>query len=422
MAQNEIYTRMLEGYEQNGEGTRRSSSKSRYQACKDLLKEHLKELSIINLLMLIFFIPLIVVLTVSYIYSRGNAILYPFGANLGIGYPAMPDLQGTSEWLSFQSGLYTCLGVLFASIIASVGLAGGMYAIRNLIWTEGRFVVKDFWRGVKLNYKNALQAALFFCTALLLTLTTINVSEFSIAMGTGSVVWLRISQVSCYVLLAVAALMTLWMIAFSVTYKANFLELFKNSFLLMIGTIFQTVFFALIALLPFALFLIGGFGGFLSTIALTLLFLISFSFSLLVWLSFTQWVFDRYVNPKTQSANSANDLYNKDGTLRLTGDDSASVLDYQRAIVAEGKSRILTTPVKPIQDDMEVYELPQAFTREDLKKLQESKDALKADAEAYVEEHKQDARYVEYSERFEARERALKEQEENPKKDKKKKK
>ena len=48
--------------------------------------------------------------------------------------------------------------------------------------------------------------------------------------------------------------------------------------------------------------------------------------------------------------------------------------------------------------------------------------ALKADAEAYAKEHEQDARYVEYSEKFDARERALKEQEEQSKKDKKKKK
>lgn len=422
MAEKGLYTRLLEGYEQNGEGVRNSLSKSRYQVCKDILKEHLKEVSIINLLILLFFVPLIIVLTIGYIYSQGNSILYPFGSNLGVGYPAMPDLQGTSEWLSFQSGLYTCLGVLAAAIVASVGLAGGMYSVRNLIWTEGRFVVKDFWRGVKLNYKNALQTSLFFCTVLLLAIAEINVVDFNIAMGSGHIVWLRISQVVCYVLLAVAALMSLWMISFGVTYKTTFLSLLKNAFLLMVGTIFQTVFFAVIALLPFALFLFGEFGGLMNMIALTLMFLISFSFALLVWLSFTQWVFDRFITPKTQPANVNDNIYNKDGTLRLTGDDSASVLEYQRAIVEEGKARILTTPVKPIQDDMQLYELPKFFKREDLKKLQESKDALKADAEAYVEEHKQDARYVEYIERFEARERALKEQEEQQSKKNKKKK
>lgn len=422
MAEKGLYTRLLEGYEQNGEGVRNSLSKSRYQVCKDILKEHLKEVSIINVLILLFFIPLIIVLTIGYIYAQGNSVLYPFGSNLGVGYPAMPDLQGTSEWLSLQSGLYTCLGVLVASAVASVGLAGGMYSIRNLIWTEGRFVVKDFWRGVKLNYKNALQTALFFCIVLLLTIAEINVVDFNIAMGAGQVVWLRISQVVCYILLAVASLMSLWMISFGVTYKTTFLGLLKNAFLLMVGTIFQTVFFAVIALLPFALFLFGEFGGLMNMIALTLMFLVSFSFALLVWLSFTQWVFDRFITPKTQPANSNDTIYNQDGTLRLTGDDSASVLEYQRAIVEEGKSRILTTPVKPVQDDMQLYELPKFFKREDLKKLQESKDALKADAEAYAKEHEQDARYVEYSEKFDARERALKEQEEQSKKDKKKKK
>ncbi len=417
-----LYTRMLEGNEKSEECARKAPPKSRFQFFKELFFGNLGKVCKINLLMLLFFLPLIAVLFVSSLYAQNNAILYPFGANLGLGYPAMPDLQGTSEWLSFESGLYTCVGVLFTSLIAAVGLAGGMYAARNMIWTEGVFVVKDFWRGVKLNYKNAVQAAIFFTTVLLLTLTAINVSEFNIAMGTEQVIFLRISQVVCYIILGAAALMTLWMIALGVNYRSNFLTLFKNAFLMMVGIFPQSVFFGTIALLPFLLFLIGGSGSIFSTLASSALILISLSFALLVWLSFAQWVFDRFVNPKTLPANKQDTtVYNKDGTPQLTGDDSASVLEYQRAIVSEGKSKLLTTPIQPIDDGVELYELPKFYTREDVKKVDEERKALFADAQNYANEHKNDAVYTEYIERFEARERALLEQENKDKKSKKKK-
>ena len=39
----------------------------------------------------------------------------------------------------------------------AIGISGGAYVMRNMVWTEGIFVANDFWRGVKLNYKNALQ-------------------------------------------------------------------------------------------------------------------------------------------------------------------------------------------------------------------------------------------------------------------------
>lgn len=68
--------------------------------------------------------------------------------------------------------------IAVASFIAAIGLAGGMYVIRNMVWTEGIFVANDFWRGVKLNFWNALQAALFFSVIMLLCKFLINTRSF----------------------------------------------------------------------------------------------------------------------------------------------------------------------------------------------------------------------------------------------------
>ena len=404
-----LIARMLEGKEKSEEYARSTLPTNRWQLFWDIFKGNFWKIVKVNLLMLIFFIPIIFVVVFNILTSQTNGILYPFAANLGVGYPAMPALQGVSEWLSVQSDLVTYLGIAVASLIASVGLAGGMYVIRNMVWTEGIFVANDFWRGVKLNYKNALQTALFFCVILFVTMTLSDLSELSIAMGTvsnGQKTWLRISQAMGYVLLTIGALMSLWMIALGVNYNMKFGAMFKNSFLMVIGTLPQTVFFGVIAMIPFILFLFSS--TFFIMLALIITLLFAFAYFLLVWLDFAQWVFDKYINPKLKGAKVGRGIYSReDGSSMTTGGESAAALEYQRVILSHGKSRLVARPIKPIDDSLQVYELPQSFTREDLKRLRESKQSIVEDTEAYAEEHKNDLRYVEYNKQFEERERAL---------------
>ena len=136
------------------------------------------------------------------------------------------------------------------------------------------------------------------------------------------------------------------------------------------------------------------------------------AYALLVWLDFAQWVFDKYINPKIEGAKVGRGIYNKDGTSALSGDDSAASVEYQRMLLSHGRSRLVARPIKPIDDSTQVYELPQAFTREDLQKLRKSKEVIIEDTEAYAEEHKNDLRYVEYNRQFDEREKALQEQDE----------
>lgn len=401
--------RMLEGKEKSEEYARSTLPTNRWQLFWDIFKGNFGKIVKVNLLMLLFFIPVLFVIVVGILSSQTNGAIYPFGANLGIGYPAMPALQGVSEWLSLESDLVVYLGITVAALVAAVGLSGGMYVVRNMVWTEGVFVTNDFWRGVKLNYKNALQTAMFFCISLFLVVTLRDLSEFSIAAGAltkGQLVWLRVSQVTGYVLLFLVSMMSLWMLALGVNYEMKFVVLFKNAFLMTIGTLPQTVFFGALALLPFLLFLIGG--TLFTMIALIVLVLFAGAYALLVWLDFAQWVFDRYINPKLANAPVGRGIYSReDGSSMRTGGESAASAEYNRIILSHGKSRLVARPIKPIDDSLQVYELPQSFTREDLQRLRESKQNIVDDTEAYAEEHKNDLRYVEYNKQFEERERAL---------------
>ena len=406
--------RMLEGKERSEESARSTLPTNRWQLFWDIFKGNFGKIVKVNLLILVFFIPMLAMLGLRALMNEVNNISYPFGASLTIGYPAMPVSKGLSEWVAMQTNVYFYFGLILSMFIASVGLAGGMYVIRNMVWTEGIFVGNDFWRGVKLNYKNALQTSLLFTTILFLCGMLINVSNYVLAVDTitkGQKILMQISQGTSYLCIFLGAVMSLWMIALGVNYELKFVTMVKNAFLITIGTFPQTLFFSVLALLPFGLLAINQ--PSLIMIAVMIIVLFAFAYALLVWLDFAQWVFDKYINPKIQGAKVGRGIYNKEDGTPVMESDSAAALEYRRSIVEQGRSRLVARPIKPIDDPLQVYELPQSFTREDLKRLRESKQTIAEDTEAYAEEHKNDARYVEYNQQFDELEKSVREAEEN---------
>ena len=403
-----LISRLMEGKEKSEDYARSTLPTNRWQLFWDIFKGNFGKIVKVNLLILLFFVPLFAVVIFYAMLMDSNGIIYPFGANLGIGYPSAPMQQGMAELLALQNSFILYAGLLITGFIAAIGLAGGMYVVRNMVWTEGIFVTNDFWRGIKLNYKNALETTLLFTIVLMIAGTALQFADVSIVMGnlTGfELAMMRISQVTSYVFLAIAAMVCLWSLALGVNYKLTFFGMIRNSFLLMLATLPQTIFFGVVAFLPFVCFIIGGMT--FAMIGFILVVMFGISYPLLVWLDFAQWVFDKYVNPKIKGAKVGRGIYNKDGSSTLTGDDSGAVLEYQRALLAHGKSRLVARPIKPIDDALQVYELPTSFTRDDLKRLRESKQNIVEDTEKYAQEHKNDLRYVEYNKQFEERERAL---------------
>ena len=411
-----LIARMLEGKERSEEYARSTLPTNRFQLFWDIFKGSFGKIVKCNLLMLLFFLPTIVIILFGGLYR--DIDLYPFGSNLTIGYPATPDIQGLSELLTFQSDNVMFGGIAITSFIAAVGLAGGMYVVRNMVWTEGIFVTNDFWRGVKLNYKNALQTALFFSVILLVCKTVINSANLSLvtaALPQWQEAWMKIAIVVSYVIIAVAAMISFWMIALGVNYVQSFFTMLKNAALITIGSLPQTVFFSVIAIAPFLLLLVNS--SFLMTWAFVILILFAFTWALLVWLDFAQWLFDKYINPKIEGAKVNRGIYGKEGADEAM--ESQAQLEYKRILLSQGKSQLVARPIKPIDDSLQVYDLPQSFTREDLKRLRESKQNIAEDSEAYAEEHKNDLRYVEYNKQFEEQEKQLQANEEKNSKKKK---
>ena len=413
--------RWLEGKERSEDYARSTLPTSRWGLFWDILKGRFGRLIITNLLVLTTFLPLIAVLVWRWIVVGAQGLAGPFGGGLGAGYPALPNIAGAAEEMTFMSDMLFYGLIIPAMAIAGLGISGGMYIIRNMIWTEGIFVANDFARGIKRNFWNVLEAVLIFSVLLFLARTMGNLADWLVAEGAQNAGWLIASKVIGYIFVALAVLICLWMISLGVNYKQGPWQLFRNAVVMMFGTLPQTIFFAALALWPLALVLFTN--GIVMIIGLILLFFITFSYAMLVWMDYCQWAFDKFINPDMGVATGRG-LYDKNKT---GGDaksanaelESAAMREYKRQIVAMGKSKLVCRPIKPIDDELEIYQLPESFSREDLKKLKESKQKVVDDVEAYEAEHKDDEQYVEYNRQFEEQERALQAEDAGKKKKKK---
>ena len=400
---------MLEGKERDEEYARSTLPSNRWALFWDIFKGRFSKLVIVNLLMLLFFIPLVAVGFFMYLWTGTMGGMYPFSNSILVGFPAYPNLMGAPEQINLSATFTGGALMIVAALIAAVGISGGMYVIRNMVWTEGIFVANDFWRGIKINIVVVLQSTLFYSIFLFGFFISIRFSEYIIASGTGSTVWMTISMAISYVAIVIFTMMYLWMLAMGGGYKLKFFQLLKNSFLMTFGLIFQNIFFVILMAIPVILILLG---SFFQMVGIVFMILFGLSFMLLVWLDYTQWAFDKFIESKREGGKVNRGIYAKVGK---GGSQSKAVQEYEANLQAamSVKSDLSSRPIKPITDDLKVYELPESFSRDDLKKLRESKERIIEDTEKYAEEHQNDEKYVTYNARFE------KPAEEEDKKDKK---
>ena len=415
-----LVARWLEGKERSEDYARSTLPTNRWSLFWDIFKGRFGKLVLVNLIMVVTILPLAALIVWRMLALGVEGTVGPYGAGLGVGYPILPELVGYAEMSMFQAELLFFALFIPAGAIAALGISGGGYIIRNLIWTEGIFVTNDFLRGIRRNYWNVFEAVFVFTLILFIARTMGNLSDWLVALGVNGAGWLIASKVMGYIFVALAILICFWMISLGISYKQGPWALFRNAVVMTIGTFPQTVFFA--ALATFPIFITIFTTGFFSIIMLLILILFGVSYALLVWLDYSQWAFDRFINPNMGIATGRG-LYNKEkgkeSAAPAAPADSAAMREYRRLIVAQGKSKLVCRPIKPIDDDLEVYQLPDSFSRDDLAKLRESKQAIEDDTRAFEEEHKNDERYVEYNRQFEERERALKEEDEGKKKKKK---
>lgn len=381
--------RLIAGKEKSEGYARATLPSNRWELFWDIFKGRIGKLVLLNLLIAIFFIPLFLLVMVY--QSRTMALGATSQFNVfGVGYSMPISVNGLAENIAFSNNIYVLLLLPLCSIIASVGISGGAYVMRNMVWTEGIFMANDFWRGIKQNFKQIVLIVLVYSLLLYAGIMGISVIDVIVAMDP-SMAWLFITlKVITIIILGLFTIMTLHMITMSVTYELKFLQLIKNAFLFTIALLLQNAFFGVIASIFVILFFVSG--EILQGVSFVAMLLIGFSFFLLVWTNYCQWAFDRYVNDKVKGAKKNKGIYEK-----VKAQEGGALQKYKEQIEVANATMLARKPIKPINDEeLTIAELPVSFNRSDLEKLRESKEAIYKDNEEYIEQHRADPRYAEY--------------------------
>jgi len=277
---------------------------------------------------------------------------------------------GFNEEIYLRANISSIIFLPLAGLIASIGISGGMYVMRNMVWAEGVFVGKDFWTGVKKNYFVVMLSTLMYTVLLSASIFTISSINLQIAQSGGH--WLfTLSNVLSYIMIAFISIAYLYMLSMGVTYDLKFGQLIRNAIIMTIALVPSNVFFAAFALVTVIIMCLGN-----TAFAFGLIIFLFFglSIAMLVWTNYSQWAFDKFINDKVPGAVKNRGIYSK------TPDEEESDFSYERSTLGK-------RPIKPITDyDIEIVEIPETFSRADLKRLEESKEAMRKASDEYVED------------------------------------
>jgi len=406
----------LEGNEIADDYTRTAATGGRWGDTWGVFKSNFGKIGLINIFVLLFFVPAIALLFIRTIYISGLGYQYPFNANTGIGYPAYPGTQGLNESIYLSADLLFYGLLIAAGLIASVGIAGGAYSMKRLLNSHGKFSLKSFFHGVKIGYLNVAAPLMVFLTFYFACVIIGDWRDLTGAKG-GSVAGATTAYVFIIIATVLVGVYCAWLIATGVSYKLKVGQLLKNAFVLMVGSPVQTVFFAGMSLIPVWIFVIGLSVSFIKIFAYIIFIFIGFSFILLVWMSYTQWVFDLYVTPNLKKAEE--EAKAKRTPEQVKADEIEESKRVAMELLASGRSELICKPILPIQSEPAIKPLSATFTRKNLSEVKEERAKLSENISAYENEHKNDAVYKEYNALFAEREKALKE--DGKKKGKKKK-
>lgn len=392
----------LEGRELADDYERKQVQQGRWAETWDVVKGSLTKIIFINVLVLLFLVPSIAVIFIrNYVYIPTYGALYPFNSNFGVGYPALPDVVGMQEQIILSADLMFYSLLILSGFIASIGIAGGAYSTKRLINTRGEFTVKGFFHGVKVSYFNTIIPVTLFLAFLFATVIIGDWANYMIALGSDPV-WPTVAKVCAIAVTVFVGIVSMWLLAVGTSYKVSVWQTVKSSFTLLFATPVHSIFFAGFALVPAWLLLIFQ-TGFMFTLITMVCLMFGLSFVFIVWMSYTQWVFDIFIKPDAKAKAS-------DGKAKAEKEVKLSKAEEEKQIamqlLAAGKSELIGKPILPI-DGEKLTAVPKVFGRRDILSVREEKALLDKKVAAYFEEHKNDKQFAEYNKMFADRDKPV---------------
>ena len=336
----------------------------------DLLKTRARVLIKINLLTVLFCLPMIAWLFFATIYKNGIGASIPMMSNLGFGTGLNVLAQGMYNQMILEANVLFFSTLTVGIIIACIGFAGAFHCMKLLVWGEGLAVGSSFFKGVK---QNALQ---FIFAGLLLSMGIfVVVYNFDSYAIVGGQQWYNVlGIVTTVILLVILIFMTLFIFTQSATYKISFLGLLRNSFLFSIGAIIRNAFFIGLSLLP--VFLMMFLSMMFAMFILMLYVFIGFSLTILIWTLYAHWIFDKFLNDKIEGAIKDRGIYrkNKEETEKKREEEK---IRQEKARYVNPKKKTK----KSVSEGKSYTPLEETFSRADLEKLKKEKAEVQKEIE-----------------------------------------
>lgn len=276
--------------------------KNRWQLFMEMLRTRMSGLCRMNLMYFVAWLPAMIAIAlwvVSFGVALNNSFPVDEAGNI-IEEVAANGVQ--SFWQTMNDMNFMTLLILIPCIaITGPFTAGLSYVTRNWARDEHAFPWADYKDAIKANWKQGLLVSTITgCVPFLVYICW----RFYGDMAVGNAVWV-IPQMLILMLGILWALAVTYMYPMMVTYQMNFRTIIRNSFILAVGRLPGSVGIRLLHCVPTVLFIVI----FLLTLqpwVLLLLFayylVFGFAFSRFITASFTNAVFDKYINSRIEGA------------------------------------------------------------------------------------------------------------------------
>ena len=306
-----MFGRMMNNfyYGKSGKGDFRKEDlpKNRWQLFWEMLRVRFASLCRLNLMTIAAWLPLIILIgyCVSTLFNvlmiRGQYDAYVLNGDMGelteeqISLLSTMDLDQWMVDMAFSLISTFCLWAIPCIAITGPVQAGLAYVTRNWSRDEHAFIWADFKDAVKENWKQGLGVSAI--TSVLPIIIYVGY-QFYGEQALSSMLFM-VPQMLILMVGLVWALSLTFLYPMMVSYRVSFGQLIKNSVVMAIGRLPQTVGVRLIMLVPsiicLVIFLFTG--SLIALLALGIYYvLIGFALARFVYASFTNGVFDRFIN------------------------------------------------------------------------------------------------------------------------------
>ncbi len=266
----------------------------------DVIKGNGWPLVKINLLTLLFFLPLIVWQIIVTFTATADAVLLPYSGNIGIGLPVVTDAVAVGAARAFSVSVRRWLFTVPMIPVGAIGLSGAFYALKRLVLEGEKPTVKAFFKGIARSWLPFLLTSVFVALAIFALFYSIA----SYSVTTDLHIALKITEIiSSALLLVITLLMALFVNTQSVSYKLKFGANFSNSVRFSVMLFPRSIVILALCALPIVVTCLVS--GFIATILIAFFLLIGFSFIALIATVYTQWAFEKYLNGKIRGKNNA---------------------------------------------------------------------------------------------------------------------